>query len=86
MAFNATECAFEGFRVVRRRPSAFATWCLFYLLFVILAVAAVFATLAPMIAQFAHPADAAALPFAGVATVATSSGTTCRSFWPGRPS
>jgi hypothetical protein len=56
MAFNASECAFEGFRLVRKRPAAFAAWCLFYLLFVIAAVAAVIATLAPMFMQLAHPA------------------------------
>lgn len=32
MAFSATDAAFEGFRVVRRRPMALVFWSLFYIL------------------------------------------------------
>jgi hypothetical protein len=63
MAFNASECAFEGFRVVRKHPAAFAIWCLFYLLAVIVIAGAVLATMAPLILQFAHPAAAQGAPF-----------------------
>lgn len=41
MAFSATEAAFEGFRVVRRKPLALVFWSLFYVLLFGLAVAIV---------------------------------------------
>ena len=63
MAFNASECAYEGFRVVRKHPGAFAVWCLFYLLLVIALVVAVAATMAPMFMQYAHPGAAQAAPW-----------------------
>lgn len=39
MSFSATEAAFEGFRVVRRRPMALIFWTLFYLVMIAAALA-----------------------------------------------
>lgn len=41
MAFSATEAAFEGFRVVRRKPLALVFWSLFYILIFGLSILAV---------------------------------------------
>ena len=41
MAFSATEAAFEGFRVVRRRPMALIFWALFYMVIMVAALALV---------------------------------------------
>lgn len=48
MAFSATDAAFEGFRVVRRRPMTLVFWSLFY----ILIMAAVFAVMGPNLISF----------------------------------
>lgn len=48
MAFSATDAAFEGFRVVRRRPMALVFWSLFY----ILIMAAIFAVMGPNLISF----------------------------------
>lgn len=39
MGFSATEAAFEGFRVVRRKPMAVIFWALFYMLIMVAALA-----------------------------------------------
>ena len=48
MAFSATDAAFEGFRVVRRRPMALVFWSLFY----IAVMAAAFAVMGPNLISF----------------------------------
>lgn len=48
MGFSATEAAFEGFRVVRRRPMALVFWSLFY----ILVTVAAFAVMGPSLISF----------------------------------
>lgn len=53
MGFSATEAAFEGFRVVRRRPVALVFWSLFY----IAITAAAFAVMGPSLISFVSASE-----------------------------
>lgn len=53
MGFSATEAAFEGFRVVRRRPMALVFWSLFY----IAITAAAFAVIGPSLISFVSASE-----------------------------
>jgi hypothetical protein len=54
MAFSASDAAFEGFRVVRRRPLALVFWALAYLVI----YAATFALAGPAIVSMGAQAEA----------------------------
>lgn len=52
MAFSATDAVFEGFRVVRRRPSTLVYWTLFYIAAFALGMALVGADLIRLVSAF----------------------------------